>query len=58
MWQLFKILWGKERKIAAEGSDEIMSRTGHKYLCKTQNISIVMLQMLRIKKIYNIKKTG
>jgi hypothetical protein len=25
MWKLFKILWGKERKIAAEGSDESMS---------------------------------
>jgi len=42
MWKLFKILWGKERKIAAEGSDEGMSLTGHKYLLKTQNISILM----------------
>ena len=41
MWKLFKILWGKERKIAAEGSDESMSLTGHKYLYKTQNISIL-----------------
>jgi hypothetical protein len=31
MWKLFKILWGKERKLAAEGSDESTSLTGHKY---------------------------
>jgi hypothetical protein len=33
MWKLLKILWGKERKIPAEGSDESMSLAGHKYLC-------------------------
>lgn len=43
MWELFKILWGKDRKMAAEGSNECMSLTGHKYLSKTQNISILML---------------
>lgn len=56
MWQSFKILCGKERKIAAEGSDESMSLTGNKYLCKTQNISILILQKLRIKKYTTLRK--
>jgi hypothetical protein len=34
VWKLFKILWEKERKIAAEGSDESTSLTGHNIYAK------------------------
>jgi hypothetical protein len=44
MWKLLKILWGKERKMAAADSDESTSLTGCKYLCKTQNMSTDALE--------------